>query len=213
MIYFFIGTDRKKALAALNAHVKKLSKKTTSVVRVSDASQLADLHAALAGAGMFDGDRLVILNGVCGSEDMRTHLEKSLPAMKASSETLFVFEEKPDTATRKMIEKYAEDTQRFDAAKEKGRDDFFKTAYALLAKDKKTRWVALQREFAEGKAPEAVHGTMFWRAKDIFMKARDETTKEQGKKLLAALAELPHEARRRGEELEYALEHFVLSGV
>ena len=44
------------------------------------------------------------------------------------------------------------------------------------------------------------------------MKASDAKSKERAKKLIALLAELPHETRRRGVELEYALERFVLSG-
>jgi hypothetical protein len=58
-----------------------------------------------------------------------------------------------------------------------------------------------------------LHGTLFWAAKQMVLKPRGASDSLRGKKLVAELAALPHEARRSGEDLEYALERFVLSGV
>ena len=43
------------------------------------------------------------------------------------------------------------------------------------------------------------------------LSARSAKDAARGKKLVTDLAELPHISRRRGEELEYALERFILS--
>jgi hypothetical protein len=66
-------------------------------------------------------------------------------------------------------------------------------------------------------APEAIHGVLFWGAKDMFLKSlpagRQDASAEHERAgtLVAELSELPHEARRRGFDLEYALERYILS--
>jgi hypothetical protein len=125
----------------------------------------------------------------------------------------YIIDEKIDAESRKRIEKYAEKSERYDAVAKKKANTIFAVANALARRDKRALWVNYQSEIAGGAAPEAVHGVLFWGAKDLFMKSRDKGTQERAQKLVAALAELPHEARRRGEDLEYALERFVLSGL
>jgi len=121
-----------------------------------------------------------------------------------------MLEEKPDAAARKLLEKHAETVEKFDAVKVRDEDNFFPLVNALRAGNKKDLWVLLQREYAAGKAPEMLHGSFFWAAKQMVLKPRGSEA-ARGKRLVAQLAELPHEARRSGEELEYALERFVLS--
>jgi UDP-N-acetyl-D-mannosaminuronic acid transferase (WecB/TagA/CpsF family) len=74
-------------------------------------------------------------------------------------------------------------------------------------------WVGLMREYAKGSAPEAVHGLLFWGAKQMVLKARSDAEAARGRALAAALAALPHESRRKGEDLSYALERFALTEV
>jgi DNA polymerase III delta subunit len=210
MLYLFFGTDREKARAALKAALKKTG---GDVVRVSDASTLADLQAALQGGGMFGGKRAVVLEGIFANEEMRTLLDERLDALAASTEPFFILEEKLDAPTRKRLEKRAQKTEAFDAPKAEREDNFFALVNALRAGSKKDLWVLLQRELLSGKAPEMLHGSLFWGAKQMVLKPRKESDAARGKTLVAALAELPHAARRRGEELDYALERFVLSGM
>ena len=195
----------------MNAAVKKVATKGTEVIRITDAHTVADLKSALEGAGMFGGVRTVVLEGVWGNEEMRAVAEGSLQRMRDSDEHFFIFEEKLDAATRKTIEKYAEDSKKFDAVKQKESNTIFALANALRSRDKKALWVSYQRELA-GSAPEAIHGVLFWGAKQALLAARGAKDIERAQKLVAHLAELPHESRRRGVELEYALERFVLSG-
>ena len=211
MLHLYSGTDREKARAETNAAVKKAATKGTEVIRITDAHTVADLKSALEGAGMFGGVRTVVLEGVWGNEEMRAVAEGSLQRMRDSDEHFFIFEEKLDAATRKTIEKYAEDSKKFDAVKQKESNTIFALANALRSRDKKALWVSYQRELA-GSAPEAIHGVLFWGAKQALLAARGAKDIERAQKLVAHLAELPHESRRRGVELEYALERFVLSG-
>lgn len=210
MLYLYTGTDRKKAYAAMEAALKKTTKKSTRIVRITDVNAPADLVAAFGGGGMFQEERVVVLNGVLANEEMRAVLLDSLARMRDSEEVFFMLEEKPDAATRKQVEKYAEASERYDKPGEKKGGDIFAIAGALRRADKKALWVNYQRQLADNAAPEAIHGVLFWAAKDMFQKARTDSEKSRARCLLEELAELPHESRRRGLELEYALELFVL---
>lgn len=215
MLYFYTGTDRQKAHAALDAAIQKVSKKSTRVVRITDVNTTADLFSSLQGAGMFADERIVVWDGVLANPDMTALALDALPVMKESAEHFFILEEKPDANTRHKVERFAEKSERFDAPAKKKDGDIFALGRGLGAgNDKKKLWIAYQRELAKGTAPEAIHGVLFWGAKDAFLRAKARSPEQRrGAELVACLAELPHEARRRGEELEYALERFVLSGV
>jgi hypothetical protein len=208
MLYLFLGTDRKKARDAMNSAIKKLPHRER--VHITDAHSLADLAAALSGGGMFGETRAVILDGVFANEELRQRLLERLPQLAEASDDFFVFEEKLDAATKRSVAKYAESVETFDAPKGEKDNAIFRLRFALEKGDKKALWVGLMHEYASGKAPEVVHGFLFWAAKQIVLNAR-MAQGQRGRKLLARLAELPHESRRRGMELEYALERFVLS--
>ncbi len=208
MLYLITGTDTEKARAKLNAAIEKVAKKAT-IIRITDAHATADLEAALQGGGMFGGAPVVVLDNVFANEELRTIVIARLPTLAKSADHVFMYESAPDAATRKQLEKYAETAERFDAAKSMKKDNFFALANYLQQGKKKELWVTYQREILAGKAPEAIHGILFYGAKQSLMRnPRDQKSRAR----VAVLAELPHQARRQGMELEYALEHFVLSG-
>ncbi len=213
MLYFFSGTDREKARKALDVVVDKEAKKVDRIARITDANTYEDLATTLQGGGMFAETRAVVLDGALANEEMHSLVINSLPMLKKSSEDFFILEEKPDADTRKKIEKYAEKSERYDLPAKKKDNSIFSMANALAKRDKRALWINYQSELQKGAAPEAIHGILFWGAKDMFLKSRAPDSAERGKKLVATLAELPHEARRHGEDLEYALERFVLSGL
>lgn len=205
MLYVFFGTDREAARAALN---NALGKKA-NIERITDANSPADLRVALRGAGMFGEKRIVVLDGVFANEEMRDVLLGELPAMRKSEESFYILEGKLDADTRKKIEKHAERSEKFDAVKEKEGGEIFSLAFALKRGDKKALWVGYQRALLREEKPEAIHGVLFWGAKDMHMKTRG-AEQARASRLVAELAELPHEARRSGFELEYALERYIL---
>lgn len=212
MLHLFLGTDREKARAKMNSAIEKAAKKA-EVVRVTDAHTVDDLKAALQGGGMFGGKRVLVFESVCTNPDLSEMLIDALEYLAKSEEDVYVFESKPLADLRKKLEKYAETVEKFDAPAKERDSSIFAMANALRAKDKKALWVAYMKEVAKDNAPEAVHGVLFWAAKDMFLKSgSNQETKKRAASLVAMLAELPHEARRRGEDLEYALERFVLSG-
>jgi len=209
MLYFFSGTDTEKVREKLDSALTKIS--GAEIIRITDAHSLADLEAALSGSGLFGGERVAVLDNVLSNEEMKSILLTRLPFISKQTDKVLLYESAPDAATRKTLEKYAEKSERYDSPKKEKKDNFFLLVNALQQGKKKDLWVLLQREFALGKAPEAVHGSLFWAAKQMVLKSSGNN--EKAKKLIAELTELPHEARRNGFDLEYALEHFVLSRV
>jgi len=212
MFHFFYGSDREKARVALNTVLEKAAK-NIDVLRITDAHSISDLQSALSGPGMFGQARIVVFDSVLGgkNEEMRGVFLNAIERMRDSKEQFFVLEGALDAATRKQVEKYAEKSEKFDTPKKEKDNSIFALASALQKGDRKALWVGLTREFAKGAAPEAVHGLLFWGAKRMMLGAHGETESARARRLIAALAELPHEARRSGEDLEYALERFVLS--
>lgn len=208
MLFVFTGTDREKARAALNKLVEK-EVRGVRVVRITDVHTVDDLVAALRGGGMFAETRVLVFENVCESEEMEPVFLEALPRLAEGEEKVFVYEAKPLADLKKKLQKHAETFETFDLPKRGRENDIFALANALRARNKKQLWVGYMREVAKGSAPEATHGFLFWAAKDIFLKSDGEDS--GAKKLIAELAELPHLARRRGEELDYALERFVLS--
>lgn len=212
MLHLITGTDRDKARAALDTEVKKVK---GEVVRITDAHTLADLQTALQGRGMFDpfgqdAKKAVVLDGVFANPEMGAAVLSGLPRLRDSEEHIFIIEEKLDAASKKQIEKYAEESKKFDAPKKVEQKTIFQLANALKRGDKKALWISYQRELLTN-PPEAIHGVLFWGAKQYALSARGEADVQRASILVAQLAELPHEARRKGMELEYALEKFALS--
>lgn len=204
-LFVYIGTDRQKARDALHKAAGQ------SAMHITDSYAVDDVRAAMQGGGMFGGARSVVLDGVLAKDEMRALLFESLVLLKDSPDSFFLYEEKLDAASKKQIAKYAEKVETFDAPKRGGdRADVFAIANALKRGDKKMMWVEYQRALARGDAPEATHGILFWGAKQAFLAAR-LPERRRAAHLVATLAELPHEARRKGAELEYALERFLLS--
>ena len=211
MLYFYTGTDVKKIREEMNREVALVSK-GARVVRINDTNSTDDLYAALQGGGLFGEKHVFIIDSISENEEMLAVLLQMLEGMKESEESFFLFEASPDAATRRTIEKYSEMPKRFDAPKKKKDDSVFALANAMRRADKKALWTGYQRELIKGNAPETIHGVLFWGAKDMLLKSREGTPESRrAKKLVAELAELPHEARRNNFPLEYALERFVLS--
>jgi hypothetical protein len=207
MLYLYSGTDTERARTRLNIVIDDASAQA-DIFRITDAHSLADLEAALMGGGMFGGARVVVLDSTLTHEEMRAVVLARLPQLKAASDTFYIYEGVLDAATRKQIEKYAEKSEKFEAAKSAARETIFNLVRPLQEGKKKDLWVAYQKELHAGKAPEAIHGIFFYAAKDALLR---KPTDPRAKKMVAELAELPHEARRNGFELEYALERFVLA--
>jgi hypothetical protein len=206
MLHFILGTDREKVRTVLAEAMSTAQRAGFRVARITDVSSLYDLHASMQGRGLFEEKKLVIFDGVWGVAELKEAICSSLTQFKASSDIFYLIEEKLEAAERKVIEKYAA------VKKEKETFNIFSLANALKTGNKKDLWVGYHRALISN-APEAIHGILFWGAKDLVLKARTAPERVRALRFVAALAELPHKARREGMGLSYALEHFVLSKI
>lgn len=213
MFYLYTGTDRDRVRSVMMTEVERTAQKSgAEIVRITDAHALDDLRLALAGPGLFGVSRVAVIDGIVANEEMLDFFLKALPSLAESKEPVYFYEEKPLADMRRKLEKYAEKSVRHDAPA-KGKDNtIFVLANLLSRGDKKALWVSYQRALAKGDAPEAIHGILFWGAKKMLLSARkDSSAYRKGATFVAELAELPHKSRRKGFELEYALEHCLLS--
>jgi len=210
MLYIFSGTDTAKVRSLLEKKLAEYQAKGFDVVKVSDAHTAIDLQAALAGGGMFSRPRVVVCEHVLGHEEMGPRIIADIEHLAKTEDPIILLETKIDAATRKKIEEHAHSVVRHDA-KAAARDTaIFALADALQRTDKKALWVGYMRELEKGGAPEAIHGVLFWAAKQQALKSTGLELAKANERI-AALSELPHDARRAGVELEYALERFVLT--
>ncbi|MCE9541670.1 hypothetical protein K8R03_03920 [Candidatus Kaiserbacteria bacterium] len=206
MLYFYTGNDGERLRIELG---KALAARKSEAVRITDAHAVHDLSAALEGGGLFaSGKRTVVLENTLTNADMSEIVLGRLKSLKEADDDFYIIESTPDAMTKKLVSKYAESTEKFELVKEKKAETVFALANALQSGKKKDLWVGYRREIAAGKSPESIHGVLFWAAKQQMLRTPADA---RARRLVARLAELPHEARRSGADLEYALEHFVLT--
>ena len=218
MLYLIYGTDREKVRSSLAKALAPYEKKGTRIVRITDAHQSADLESALMGPGLFSlpgqGEKqLVVFEGIVGGAtiEMSERLLAALPALKTLEESFYLTEGALAADIRKALEKHAEKVERFDTKSAKEYPTVFALAESLAKGDKKGLWVGLMREYEKGNAPEAIHGVLFWGVKKMITSPQDAQSILRARRLMSELVALPHDARRRGEDLGYALERFALS--
>ncbi|HEY4520024.1 MAG TPA: hypothetical protein VJH33_03235 [Candidatus Paceibacterota bacterium] len=211
MLYIYFGSDREKVRLEVGEALMRYAK--TDVVRITDVHALGDVQSVCGGSNLFGDARTVVLDGLFSNIESWGVVERALPYMQKAQDTFFIVEEKLNAATLRTLKEHAKDVVRFDVKKEERGGEIFALANTLKRKDKKMLWIEYQKALARGEAPEAIHGVLFWGAKDMVLRARDVQGTSRAQSLIIKLTELPHEARRKGVELEYALEQFLLSGV
>lgn len=208
MLYVYLGTNREKAREAMRADMARIAP-GREVVRITDAHVAPDLAAALAGGGMFDSPRALALENILSNDELRALFLRELAHMSESEDPVFLYEEVCDADMKRRLTRVAQNVATFAVPSGERSSSAFALAGALRRRDKKALWIGLMREYARGAAPEMLHGILFWAAKDMLLKGRaSEASRTRG--LIAALAELPHKARRSGFDLEYAIERFAL---
>lgn len=216
MLYVFYGTDEEKARAKVRATINALEKKAPDAhtARITDEDVAGvNVEILLAAQGLFYAKRIVVFDKALSRKNVRAHVVSRFKDMAASEHVFLVLEGAVDAELEKQCKKHATKIELFgDVKKEKEKDGAdWGVTNAFEAKNGKVLWVALQKARIQNTAPEQIHGQLFWKAKQLMLAGRFGRYKEREvKNMIGELAALPHEARRRGVELEYALEKFAL---
>lgn len=216
MLYVFCGTDENRARAKLRMTLAALQKKAPEayVRRVTDEDMTGlCMEALLMAQGLFYPKQVVVFDKALSQKNERAHAVASFKEMAASEHVFLILETTMDAELEKQCEKYATKIELCGGAKKERNKDVadWSVTNALEKKDSRALWVALQKAIIQNTASEQIHGQLFWKVKQMLLLGRRGLFSEMElKKTIIDLVELPHEARRRGVPLEYALESFIL---
>jgi len=215
MFYVYHGLDEKASRGKLRRAMDALQKRVpyAHILRITDEDEEEiSLKDILESKGLFHPRRVVLFDKVLSNKVIREDIFKHLKEMKESEHIFFIYEEKISAAHEKKLSQYAEKIEKSDRKEtEKKKENVFALANALGSGKRSDVWIEYRKALLSGAAPEALHGMIFWKVKDMLVKGISGSREDEYREMLSMLAEMPHKTRRDGVELEYALERFILS--
>jgi len=214
MLYVF-GGDENKSRARLRAALESLVRRAplANVLRVTDEDiETIDMENILVAQGLLFAKRIVIFDNVLKEKSAQKTLLPYMGEMAASEHVFFILEESLTAGMRKQLTAHATKAELAEQKEQKGKPAAdWSATNALERRDGNALWLAIVKALLGGASPEQVHGQLFWKAKQILLTQRLHIwSQDDVRRLVGELAALPHEARRRGVEMEYALERFAL---
>ena len=214
MIYLFTGSDAGKARAKAFQWIAAARKKRPdapylrlSAGEVSEAS----LGNAIGAQGLFFAKSLVLLDDPFSEKEAGDAVLEQLPALAESENLIALLAPKLLAARAKKIAAVAAQTYTLDRAEKPARGFNGALVNALAAKDGDVLWKEIQKAYRAGDAPEAVHGLLSWKARDLMQKGAGKWGKDGARALSRDLIELLSDARSGDLPLAESLERFALS--
>lgn len=214
MIYLFHGSDVSRVRAKAFAWVAAARAKApdAAYIRLAGSEITPDtLRGAIASQGLFFSKALVLIDSPFDDEDTADAVLALLNELAASENPIAVLAPKATAALLKKLEPYAQKTFREDAPLKRERGFNSALVNALGARDGKLLWKEIVKAVREGDAPEALHGLLHWKARDLMQKKSAKWTHEEAKELSLSLIELLADARSGDLSLAPALERFALT--
>ena len=215
MIYLFHGSDvekvRQKAFQWVAA--ARLKAPEVAYVRINaDELTPESLEEAAGTQGLFFLKSLVLLDDPFAKTESAELVLASLTRLADTENAIAILAPKLIPARLKKVEAKATKVFLIDA-KEKKESRGFNSALvnALGARDGKTLWKEITKAYRLGDAPEAVHGLLHWKARDMMQKGGREWSKEEARKLSRDLIELLSDSRGKDLPLKESLERWALS--
>jgi len=215
MLYVYHGSDEKVSRGKLHRAMDSLQKRVpyAHILRVTEEDEDAvSIKDILESQGLFHAKHIILLDRALSNKSIREDVFKHLKEIQESPHVFFIYEGKLLSLYEKKLSQYAEKIEKSEKD-EKGAkiENAFALANAFGSRKRPETWVEYRKALLKGSAPEALHGMLFWKVKDMLIKGRCGNREDEYKKILGVLAEMPHKTRRDGVELEYALEKFILS--
>ena len=213
MIYLFHGSDLNKARAKASQWVAAARAKAPDAAYVRlTADQLteASLSEALTSQGLFFAKTLVLLDDPFAESEAGELVLAHLDALKDSPNAVGILAPRLLASRAGKLEAVAEKSFKVDAAPKKDRGFNSGLVNALGARDGNLLWKEIVRAQRAGDAPEAVHGLLHWKARDLMQKGSRTWKPEEARALSVSLIELLSDSRGRDLPLPLALERFAL---
>lgn len=237
MIYFLYGDDSDKARAKAHSIISSLltKKPEASNFKIDGENwDLAALESYITGAGLFAASYIVLLDHVLENKDAGEGFVSKLKDMEASPNVFIVLEGKLTKAISDKVSKRAAKSQEFtkSAAALKREFNNFALSDALGRRDKKELWSLYQESVFEEKVPEGIHGVLFWQVKSMLLAISSKSAQDAGikpfvyskalrfadnygdaklRQMSADLVSIYHDSRKGGDELDVALERWILN--
>lgn len=214
MIYLFHGSDvgRTRAKAFQWVAAARTKAPDAAYVRLtSDHITTEALAHAMSAQGLFFSRTLILLDDPFADTDAGETVLSLLSELAASENPVALLAPKLLAARVKKIEAVATKTFRTDAVAKTERG--FNTALvnALAAKDGPALWKELVKAARAGDAPEATHGLLHWKARDLMQKGGRGWNTSEARALSVSLIELVSDSRSGDLPLQMALERFALA--
>lgn len=214
MIYFFHGSDAHKVRAKAFQWVAAARAKAPDAAYVRlTADQLTEesLTEALASQGLFFCKTLVLLDDPFSESVAGELVLGHLEALKDSPNAVAVLAPKLLASRATKISALAEKSFVIDAVAKKDRGFNSALVNALAARNRAVLWKEVTKALREGDAPEALHGLLHWKARDLMQKGGSVWTPEAARALSLSLIELLSDSRGKDLPLPLALERFALT--
>lgn len=214
MIYLFHGSDVGRARAKAFAWVTaaRLKAPDAAYVRL-EASEITDgsVREAIGSQGLFFSKSLVLLDDPFSIQAAADTVERLKEELAASENPVGILAPKLKAAELRSLEPLAAKVFREDAPKKAERGFNAPLVNALASKDGSQLWKEIAKALREGEAPEALHGLLHWKARDLMKKGSPRWTSREARELSVALIELVADARSGDLPLAPSLERFALS--
>lgn len=204
MIYLFTGSDTEKARAKAFAWVAAAKEKQpdSPYIRLGvDELTEASLRDALGTQGLFFSKALVLLDDPFSKKESGELVLEHLKELQQSPNPIAILAPKLLAARVKKIAQVAERVFEIEKKEKEAQGFNFALANALASKQEGALWLELQRAYRRGEAPEALHGLLHWKARELMKKGSVEG-REHSKNLILLMSDARKGTRSLGESLE-----------
>ena len=236
MIYFFFGTDTKKARTQAHKFIDSLLLKKPNASFFSVDSESFDQQKAtelIESRGLFEEKYIIFLDGVCEDKNSEITLLDNVKNMASSQHIFIIMESKQNKSVFKKVEKLSEKKYEYNNAIKQKNEKFniFTLTDSFGKRDKKKMWTILTCALRAGVSPEEINGVLIWQIKSILLAVSSQTASTSGlspfvyskavnfsknftekelKNMYSNLVTIYHDSRRGIVEFEIELECFVL---
>lgn len=215
VIYLFHGTDSAKARAKAFQWIAAARAKQPDAAYIrlgADALSKQSLLEAVGTQGLFYTKTLVLLDDPFEVKDAGEIVLEHLDMLAESANPIGILAPKLLAARAKKLEAKAEKVFKIDAIEKKEARGFNSSLVnALGDKNREVLWKEVAKALREGDAPEAIHGLLHWKARDMMQKGNRVWGKEGARKLSVELVELLSDSRGGELGLKEGLERWSLS--
>lgn len=215
MIYLFYGSDALKARAKAFQWVSAARAKAPDAIYMRlDAGAITNqsLAEVVGTQGLFYTKTLVLLDDPFSEVASGEALLESLSLLADSPNPIAILAPKLLAARAKKIEGKAEKVFKVDKVEKKEARGFNSSLVNALAdKNREALWKEVAKALREGDAPEAIHGLLHWKARDMMQKGNRVWGKDGARKLSRELIELLSDSRGGELGLKEGLERWALS--